>query len=202
MKRLENVYIGYKEESYNLTGLESKKVSYDDIVDLLLKQKIVALFQGRSEAGQRALGNRSILADPRKKEMKEKINSRIKGREFYRPIAPSILHEFGQDYFKNYVKTPYMEKALFFKESVRSLVPAVVHKDGSGRLQSVHKELNPLYHQLISDFYQITKVPILVNTSLNVMGRPIIHSIEDALTTFLTTDLDYLVIDNFLIKKN
>ena len=95
-----------------------------------------------------------------------------------------------------------MEKALFFKENVRSLVPAVVHKDGSGRLQSVHKELNPLYHQLISDFYQLTKVPILVNTSLNVMGRPIVHSIEDALTTFLTTDLDYLVIDNFLIKKN
>tara|TARA_B100000683_G_scaffold270919_1_gene310829 strand:+ start:704 stop:2476 length:1773 start_codon:yes stop_codon:yes gene_type:complete len=186
----------------NFQEFDNKNLLTKKVATLLANGKILGWVQGRAEFGPRALGNRSILADPRKKEMKEKINSRIKGREFYRPIAPSILHEFGQDYFKNYVKTPYMEKALFFKESVRSLVPAVVHKDGSGRLQSVHKELNPLYHQLISDFYQITKVPILVNTSLNVMGRPIIHSIEDALTTFLTTDLDYLVIDNFLIKKN
>ena len=181
--------------------IEEKEKLIKKVAGLLAKGKIIGWVQGRAEFGPRALGNRSILADPRDKGMKEKINSRIKAREFYRPVAPSILHEFGPEYFKNYVKTPYMEKALSFKEDVRSLVPAVVHQDGTGRLQSVHKELNPLYHDLISEFYRLTKIPLLVNTSLNVMGRPIVHSVEDALTTFLTTDLDYLVIGHFIIKK-
>ncbi len=157
--------------------------------------------QGRAEFGPRALGNRSILADPRDPRMKDEINHLVKFRESYRPIAPSILHERGPDYFEHYEFSPYMERTLSFREEVKKLVPSVVHADGTGRVQSVTRDLNPLYHSLISAFSERTGVPMLVNTSLNVMGRPIVHGIEDSLTLFSTTGLHALAIGNYLIEK-
>jgi carbamoyltransferase len=157
--------------------------------------------QGRAEFGPRALGNRSILADPRSPEMKDKINSRVKFREWYRPLAPAILHELGEEYFEDYQETPYMERTLRFRQEMRDRVPAVVHQDGTGRLQSVTEEGNPLFYKLIRAFYQKTGIPLLLNTSLNVMGKPIVHSVEDAITVFYTTGLDCLVIEDYVLTK-
>jgi len=162
---------------------------------------LVGWVQGRAEFGPRSLGNRSILADPRPKDMKDKINSLVKFREEFRPFAPSILHEYGSSYFENYQESPYMERTLNFKKAIFDKVPAVVHVNGSGRLQTVKPEWNRRFYDLIYAFFELTGVPILLNTSFNVMGKPIIHSIEDAVSVFYTTGLDVLVIDEYLIKK-
>jgi carbamoyltransferase len=147
------------------------------------------------------LGNRSILADPRPANMKDAINARVKFREEFRPLAPSILHEYGEEYFSDYQESPYMERTLLFREAVRDRVPAVVHVDGSGRLQTVKREWNERYYDLILEFHKITGVPIVLNTSLNVMGKPIVHSVEDAIGVFVTSGLDALIIDDCLIQK-
>lgn len=170
--------------------------------ELLAQGKIIGWVQGRAEFGPRALGNRSILADPRPADMKDRINALVKFREEFRPFAPSILHEYGPEYFVHYQESPYMERTLRFHEAVRARVPAVVHVDGSGRLQTVKQPWNPKYYDLIHAFNEITGVPILLNTSFNIMGKPIIHSVEDAVATFYTTGLDALVIDDCLIEKN
>ena len=169
--------------------------------ELLAQGKIVGWVQGRAEFGPRALGNRSILADPRQSDMKDKINARVKFREEFRPFAPSILHEYGGDYFLNFQDSPYMERTLQFREDVKDKVPAVVHVDGTGRLQTVKRDLNERYYKLIGEFHKITGVPLVLNTSLNVMGKPIVHSVEDALAVFYTTGLDALVIEDYLIEK-
>lgn len=168
---------------------------------LLADGKIIGWLQGRAEFGPRALGNRSILADPRRDDMKDEINARVKFREEFRPFAPSILHEYGPAYFENYQETPYMERTLRFKPEVRDKVPAVVHANETGRLQSVKKEWSEKYYNLISAFHELTGVPIVLNTSYNVMGKPIVHSVEDALSVFYTTGLDALVIEDYLIEK-
>lgn len=177
----------------------------DDIcrrtAQLLSEGKIIGWVQGRAEFGPRALGNRSILADPRRADMKDKINARVKFREEFRPFAPSILAEYGPEYFLHYQDTPYMERTLAFREEVRQHVPAVVHVDGTGRLQSVKRSLNERYHALISEFHRLTGVPLVLNTSLNVMGKPIVHSVEDALAVLYTTGLDAMVIEDYLIEK-
>ena len=182
-----------------------KGLSADAIVaktaDLLCDGKIVGWVQGRAEFGPRALGNRSILADPRSANMTDKINDSVKFREEFRPFAPSILHEFGDEYFENYQFTPYMERTLSFRPEVRNRAPAVVHENGSGRLQSVTRELNPMYYALIESFYRKTGVPIILNTSLNVMGKPIVHSVEDAISLFYTSGLDVLVVEDVIIEK-
>jgi len=170
--------------------------------DLLASGKIVGWVQGRAEFGPRSLGNRSILADPRRKDMKERINARVKFREEFRPFAPSVLAEYGEDFFLNFQESPYMERTLSFREDVRDKVPAVVHVDGTGRLQTVKKEHNERFHRLITNFHRITGVPMLLNTSLNVMGKPIIHSVEDALAVFYTTGLDALVVEDYLFEKS
>lgn len=169
--------------------------------ELLAAGKIVGWVQGRAEFGPRALGNRSILADPRRSDMKDEINRRVKFREEFRPFAPSILHEFGPAYFENYQETRYMERTLRFRPEVTSRIPAVVHFNGTGRLQSVKRGWNPLFYELIEQFHAITGVPILLNTSFNVMGKPIIHSLEDAIAVFYTTGLDALIVDDLLIEK-
>ncbi|MEQ8755696.1 MAG: carbamoyltransferase C-terminal domain-containing protein [Coleofasciculus sp. G1-WW12-02] len=168
---------------------------------LLSQGKLVGWVQERAEFGPRALGNRSILADPRSADMKNRINTVVKFREEFRPFAPAILHEFGEEYFENYQESPYMERTLKFKKEVVDKVPAVVHTDRTGRLQSVKKEWNKRFYELIQAFYDLTGVPILLNTSLNVMGKPIIHSLEDAITVFFTTGLDALVIEDYIIEK-
>jgi carbamoyltransferase len=181
------------------------ELSDDEVADqtarLLSEGKIIGWVQGRAEFGPRALGNRSIITDPRPAEMKDKINASVKFREEFRPFAPSILHEYGDEYFENYQFTPYMERTLQFRPEVQDRVRAVVHANGSGRLQSVTRELNPKFHRLISEFNRLTGVPIVLNTSFNVMGKPIIHSVGDAIAVFYTSGLDVLVIENVLIQK-
>ncbi len=172
-----------------------------EIARYLAKGKLVAWMQGRAEFGPRALGNRSILADPREPGMKARLNRGVKFREEYRPFAPSILHEFGPGYFEDYRATPYMERALRFRPEAARRVPAVVHVDGTGRLQTVAKEWNPRFHRLLTAFYGETGIPLLLNTSFNVMGKPMVHSVEDAVAVFMTGDLDILVIGDWLFAK-
>ncbi len=172
-----------------------------EAAQLLAQGRIVGWVQGRAEFGPRALGNRSILADPRQAAMKDRLNAQVKFREEYRPFAPAVLHELGPRYFEDYQFTPYMERTLRFRPEVRECVPAVVHVDGTGRLQSVTRELNARFHALITAFHDLTGVPILLNTSFNVMGKPIIHTVEDALGVFYTSGLDALVIDDYIVVK-
>lgn len=181
-----------------LTG----KPLYEKVATLLSEGKIIGWVQGRAEFGPRALGNRSILADPRSVEMKDALNSRVKFREEFRPFAPSILHEYGDQYFENYQVSPYMERTLKFKQEVWDKVPAVVHEDKTGRAQSVTREWNEKYYDLISAFNEITGVPVLINTSFNVMGKPIVHTVEDALSVFFTSGLDVLVIEDMVFEKS
>ncbi len=169
--------------------------------ELLAEGKIIGWIQGRAEFGPRALGNRSILADPRSPAVKDMINSRVKFREEFRPFAPSILHEFGDQYFENYQESRYMERTLKFRPDVVSLVPGVVHEDQTGRLQTVKREWNDGFFRLIYRFWELTDVPLVLNTSYNVMGKPISHSVEDVLAVFFTTGLDAVFIDNVLIEK-
>jgi carbamoyltransferase len=168
---------------------------------LLAEGRIVGVFRGRAEFGPRALGNRSILADPRDPGMKDRINQRVKFREEFRPFAPAILHEHGDEYFENYQDSPYMERTLRFRENVKARVPAVVHDDGTGRLQSVTEERNAGLAALLREFHQLTDIPLLLNTSLNIMGKPIVHSAEDALGLLFSTGLDVLIIEDLLITK-
>jgi carbamoyltransferase len=169
--------------------------------EILAEGKLLGWVQGRAEFGPRALGNRSILADPRPADAKDLLNAKVKYREAFRPFAPSILAEHGPDWFEAYQDSPYMERTLRWREAVRSRVPAVVHEDGTGRLQSVTAERNPRYHALISAFHALTGVPVVLNTSFNVMGKPILHTAEDAILMFYTTGLDALVIDDWLLTK-
>jgi carbamoyltransferase len=180
---------------------ENDEALCSEVAEMLAAGRIVGWVQGCAEYGPRALGNRSILADPRSPHMKQRINDRVKFRETYRPLAPSILHEFGSEYFEDYQESPYMERALVFRGEVRERVPAVVHVDGTGRLQTVKRAWNPLFHALIQAFHWRTGVPLLLNTSFNVMGKPIIHSAEDAITVFYTSGLESLVIGRFILEK-
>ncbi|MEE9338511.1 MAG: carbamoyltransferase C-terminal domain-containing protein [Methylococcaceae bacterium] len=170
--------------------------------NLLVKGQLIGWIQGRAEFGPRALGNRSILADPRQNKTKDNINHNIKFRESFRPFAPSVLDEYAEEYFVEYHESPYMDKTLDIKKSMQDRIAAVCHIDGTGRLQTVKQQWNPRFYQLINSFYQKTKVPMLLNTSFNVMGKPLVHSIEDALSVFLTTGLDGLVINDYLIRKS
>lgn len=170
--------------------------------ELLAKGQLIGWIQGRAEYGPRALGNRSILADPRLAKNKDKINQQIKFRENFRPFAPSVLHEYANEYFENYHESPYMDKTLQIRATMRERVAAVCHIDGSGRLQTVKQQWNPRFYSLINCFYQQTQIPMLLNTSFNVMGKPLVHSLEDALSVFFTTGLDALVVNDYLICKS
>ncbi|MFH0822855.1 MAG: carbamoyltransferase C-terminal domain-containing protein, partial [Pseudomonadota bacterium] len=162
---------------------------------LIADGKLVGWFQGRMEFGQRALGNRSILVDPRKSSNKDLINDAVKYRERFRPFAPAILSDRVDEYFHTEGKrcSMFMERVYPFREECRHLVPAVVHVDGTGRLQTVDRDSNPLFHGLISAFADITGVPLVLNTSFNVSGEPIVCTPMDALRTFFTCGLDVLI---------
>jgi len=168
--------------------------------DLLLEGKVVGWFQGRMELGARALGNRSLLADPRRSDIRDIINLRIKFREKFRPFAPSILEEHVGEWFEIDESAPYMEKVFPIRKEKRAAIPAVTHVDGSGRLQSVSKSTNPLYHALISRFHEKTGVPIILNTSLNE-NEPIVRTPEEAISCFLRTDMDAMVLGPHLIDR-
>jgi carbamoyltransferase len=161
---------------------------------------VVGWFQGRMEWGPRALGNRSILGDPRRADMKEILNVKIKRRESFRPFAPSILRESVTDWFEQDDDVPFMMEVFQVRPEKRALIPAVTHVDGSGRLQTVHRETNPLYHQLISDFYSLTSVPMVLNTSFNE-NEPVVCRPEEALDCFLRTKMDMLVIGSWVAER-
>ena len=169
----------------------------------LVDGKIIGWFQGKMEFGQRALGNRSILIDPRRKDGKDIVNAAIKFREAFRPFAPAILLEKTHEWFECApgTKVPFMERVLPFRPEKRELVPAVVHADGSGRLQTVDRDSSPRYHALITAFEKLTGVPIVLNTSFNLNGEPIVCAPEDAIRTFYTCALEVLYLGNVRITK-
>jgi carbamoyltransferase len=156
------------------------------------------------EFGDRALGCRSILGDPRDASMKDKINAVIKYREAYRPFAPSILADRVEEFFEveKGFTCDYMEKVVPFKEEKKHLVPAVVHFDGSGRVQTVQKSTNPDYYNMITEFEKITGVPIVLNTSFNINGEPVVLTPDDALNTLFNSGLEHLFLSNFYVTKN
>jgi carbamoyltransferase len=172
----------------------------DRTTDLLLDGRVAGWFQGRMEFGARALGNRTLLADPRRTDMRDIINLRIKFREKFRPFAPSILEECVHEWFEIDEPTPYMEKVFPIRPEKRAQIPAVTHVDGSGRLQTVSKRTNPLYHALISRFHEKTGVPIVLNTSLNE-NEPIVRTPAEAIDCFLRTDMDALVLGSHVIDR-
>jgi carbamoyltransferase len=161
---------------------------------------VVGWFQGRMEFGPRALGNRSIVVDPRRADMKEILNERIKKREPFRPFAPSILLEHVGEYFEQTHPAPTMLMVYQIKPEQRSAIPAVTHVDGSGRLQTVSREMNPRYYQLIEDFYQLTGVPVVLNTSFNE-NEPIVCTPRDAIDCFLKTKMDVLYIGSYAVRR-
>jgi len=173
------------------------------VARLLDSGKIVGWYQGRMEFGQRALGARSILADPRDPTMKDRINQAVKFREAFRPFAPAVLAEQAPAWFdmKRAIEVPYMEKVLPVRADRRATIPAVVHADGSGRLQTVDKARNPLFHRVIEAFRELTGVPIVLNTSFNINNEPIVESPADAIRTFYSSGLDALAIGPFLLRK-
>jgi carbamoyltransferase len=155
------------------------------------------------EFGNRALGNRSILADPRSESTKDKINAAVKYRESYRPFAPAVLSEKSSDIFEMPInrKVRFMERAYMVKEEWRSRLQAVTHVDGSGRVQTVSYEDNPLFYNLIKEFEKITDIPVVLNTSFNLNGEPIVMKPDHAVRTFYTCGLDYLVLGSYIISK-
>ena len=170
------------------------------VAKAISNNKVIGFFDGKAEFGPRALGSRSILADPRNSKAQQLLNEKIKKRESFRPFAPSILEDYGEEYFKNYQFTPFMERVLPIRKEKQKLIPAVTHVDGSGRLQSVSKELRPRYYELILEFYNITGIPILINTSFNE-NEPVVNIPEEAIDCYLRTDMDMLVIGNYILEK-
>ena len=213
------------EKSLNKLGAKFNKYESENlseiIADELQNGKIVGWFQGRMEFGPRALGCRSIIADPRSEKMQKDLNLKIKYRESFRPFAPSILREDLNKWFELNCDSPYMllvanvKKNIQIKENEntkslfgikrlnlkRSSIPAVTHVDYSARIQTVHKETNPKYYSLLEKFKKLTNCPVLVNTSFNIRGEPIVCTIEDAFKCFMGTELDTLVCENFILKK-
>lgn len=183
-----------------LTHLQSDAL-LDHVVDAICGGKIVGWFAGRMEFGARALGNRSLLADPRRTDMRDIINLKIKFRERFRPFAPSILEENVGDYFEIDEPSPFMERVLPIRADKRQEIPAVTHVDGSGRLQSVSRRTNPVYWDLIDRFRQRTGVPILLNTSLNE-NEPIVRTPAEAISCFLRTSMDMIVLSNFVLDRD
>ena len=230
--QMKGAYLGpkfsEKQIAKRLTQLKGKyhRKTSNEISLIVAKElsnsKTVGWFQGRMEFGPRALGGRSILADPRSEKMQKELNLKIKFRESFRPFAPSVLREDVNDWFELNYDSPYMllvsdvkkdkqitmsekDKKLFGIEKLnikRSSIPAVTHVDYSARVQTVHKETNPKYYDLLNEFKKISGCPVLVNTSFNVRGEPIVCSIEDAFNCFMGTNLDILVIEDFILFKN
>lgn len=198
------------------TFLDHHKIKYRHFKDqneqaktlarLLTSGKVVGLYQGRFEWGPRSLGNRSIIADPRQEKMKDIVNTKIKFREPYRPFAPVVLEERAKDFFEikstDYQLGKFMLMTAPVKKSKKIVIPAVTHIDGSARVQLLDKNTNPLLRQIIQEFAKTTKVPVLLNTSFNLRGEPIVTTPQNAYNTFINSGLDYLVLENFLISKN
>ncbi|TDQ31154.1 carbamoyltransferase family protein [Zeaxanthinibacter enoshimensis] len=205
-----NPYIGTEysdkeiEKAIGGAKLKARKVENiaREAAKMLAEGKIIGWFQGRMEIGPRALGSRSILANPAFPQMKDKINSEVKFREAYRPFAPSALKESYKDYFDLEVEAPFMLKVCQVKEDKKEIIPAVTHVDGSARLQTVDRNIHPLYHSVIRELGEITGVPVILNTSFNIQGEPVVESPKDALRCFYSTGLDALAIGSYILEKD
>jgi carbamoyltransferase len=182
-----------KEYEYN----EGEEVNYKEVAQAIADGKIVGWFQGKSESGNRALGNRSILADPRNPDIKDIINHTIKMREDFRPFAPAVLEEHYKEYFDTRLPSPYMSRICKVKSNK---VPGITHVDGTARIQTVNKNFNKKFYNIINEFYKITGIPMLLNTSFNCQ-EPIVETPEQAIRTFKKTALDMLIINNYIIRK-
>jgi carbamoyltransferase len=207
--RLEEVYLGPEFTDKEIeTFLRTCKIPFTrpeqitkTAAELLADKKIVGWFQGRMEFGPRALGNRSILADPRDTAMRDKVNEVAKFREGWRPFAPSVLQDRAEEYFAGCADSPFMILTFPVHEDKKSVIPAVTHVDGSARVQTVKREVNPRYYELIEHFGNLTGVPVVMNTSFNLRGEPIVCSPKDAVRTFFSSGLDALCIGPFLVRK-
>ncbi len=228
--QIENVNFGpsYNDKDTDIDSLIkifnlnfTKFEDYKDVVELLVDDKVIGFFNGRSEFGPRALGNRSIIADPRNSDAQKKINLKIKFRESFRPFAPIILEDHAGDYFQECKKSPFMQKTYYLKKDkliknlkstdrdifskvneIRSVVPAITHVDYSARVQTISDKSSEIY-KLLNRFYEMTGCPMLVNTSFNVNNEPIVETPYDAIKTLINTNIDYLIIRNLIIyKKN
>lgn len=177
--------------------MKGKKVDLTQLAQAIADGKIVGWFQGKSESGNRALGNRSILADPRNPNIKDIINRTIKQREDFRPFAPSVLEEHYQEYFDTNQPSPYMSRIMPVKSDQ---IPGVTHVDGTARIQTVNKQQNERFYNLINEFYKITGIPMLLNTSFNCK-EPIVEKPTEAIKTFNNTELDILVINEYYMSK-
>jgi carbamoyltransferase len=190
-------------------ALQTYKLSYqsladpaDTAADLLVRDQLVGWYQGREEFGPRALGNRSILADPRDVRNRDRVNNAVKFREEWRPFAPSVLEEAGSSLFENYHTTPFMTLTFQVRPEKKAAIAAAVHVDGSARVQSVRRDQNERYYDLIKSFAAKTGVPAVLNTSFNLKGEPIVNSPFDAIRTFYTSGLDALILDRYVIAKS
>ncbi len=213
-KSVDHAYLGPKYSNEYILSVLNKnpELNFEFIEDigkktakLLTEGNLIGWFQGEMEAGPRALGHRSLIGDPRRTDIMDLINKKVKLREYFRPVAPSVLKEYVFDWFNlpNPIPNPayYMLMAIKAKEEKKSLIPAVVHVDGTSRIQVVDNSVSPEYWNLINEFYQLTGVPMILNTSLNIQ-EPIVRSPEDAIKTFLKSNIDYLVLENYLCKKS
>ena len=210
LEEITSAYFGKKSSQEEIVKvLEKENVEYkifsdedlyEKVSDKLVDGGVVGWFQGRAEFGPRALGHRSIIVDPRRKDAKDLLNDKIKRRESFRPFAPSILKEAVSDYFVQKDTVPFMEKVFDIKKEKYDEIPAVTHVDGTGRLQSVDNEVSPRYHKLISKFAEKSGVPILLNTSFNE-NEPIVNKPEEALSCFLRTKMDMLVMENIIVER-
>jgi carbamoyltransferase len=174
-----------------------------DTAKILADGKVIGWFQGGSEYGPRALGNRSIIADPRTPEMKDILNKRVKHRQAFRPFAPIVLAERAGDVFEGGEReSPFMLVAMRVRKEWQDKIPSIVHIDGTARVQTVRKEDNPLLHRLLTEFDKLTGVPVLLNTSFNVKGEPIVERPHDAVECFLTTGIDHLILHDLIMTKS
>lgn len=209
LQTMRQVYLGPEFDDQDIDkALSTYKIRYTRLndpattaADLLAAGKILGWFQGRLEFGPRALGSRSILADPRNPEMTGKVNNAVKFREWWRPFAPSMLAETASDYLESATDSPFMIVTSQVKPEKRSVIPAVTHVDGSARPQTVAEEQNPLYWRTIKAFGERTGVPVIMNTSFNLRGEPIVNTPTDAVRTFFSSGMDALVIGNYLVEK-
>ena len=229
---MQGSYLGCKYSSDEIiNSIQKSKLKYDklnnekkfvEIAKLINDGNVIGVFNGKMEFGPRALGNRSIIADPRQVNMQEKMNLKIKFRESFRPFAPAILEEESSKYFDLPIKSPYMllvaqlkekyHKAVTIEENLiegldklqvnRSEFPAITHVDFSARVQTVNKESNEFFYSILKSFHDYTGCPMVINTSFNIRGEPIVNTVEDAIRCFMHTKMDVLLIENFILRKS
>ena len=206
---MEDVYLGPEysekeiENALEESGLEYQKLGEEEkvekVAELLEEGKVVSLFQGRLEWGPRALGNRSILADPRDSSMVGRVNKKVKFREEFRPFAPTVLEDRAEEVFDMEGESPYMLFVFDVKDGWKEKIPAVTHVNGTSRIQTIREEVNRDYYRIIEKFGERTGVPVVLNTSFNVKGEPIVNTPENAVECFRNSGMDYMLMENFLV---